>query len=76
MTPKTCSRWNGKADNCYDGFTMGLYNWDTVKAMPFAVRMEREVERTRQEYGPTAASLVHLKMMAQRKGRPRWGRQY
>ncbi|HEV2619957.1 MAG TPA: phage terminase large subunit [Acidobacteriaceae bacterium] len=74
--PEDVLKVDGKADDCYDGLTMGLYNWDTVKAMPFAVMVERKVEAARRESGNTAAAMVHMQEMAKRKGRERWGRQY
>ena len=83
--PEDVLKVDGKADDCYDGFTMGLHNWDTVKAMPFAVKVERSVETTRTETlkrtgslseAHTAAHMTHLKMTQSRKATPRFGRQH
>jgi hypothetical protein len=75
--PEDVLKVDGKADDCYDGLTMGLYNWDTVKAMPFAVMVERKVKAVRKESGNTAANMMHMKLMYERTGKSRYtGRQY
>lgn len=58
-----------KADDCYDGFTMGLYNWEKIAAKPFEDRLQEAVSAAP---NPNAAYVIHHKMMAQRKGKQRF----
>ncbi len=67
---------DGKADDCYDGFTMGLSNVFGLNAKPFRIALQEKVSQALQDSGPTVANMVYLKMMDQRKKKERFGRQY
>lgn len=58
-----------KADDCYDGFTMGLYNWERSMGKPHDVKLREAVAAAP---NATVASMVHMKMMSQRKGKERF----
>jgi hypothetical protein len=62
-----------KADDFYDAFAMGLHNWDTSKAKPFNVTLAEAINAAP---NATVANMVHMKMLADRKGKARFGRQY
>ena len=56
-----------KADDCYDGFTMGLYNWDFGKKTPFHVELTERVQSVAKESGFTAAHIERLRMESKHK---------
>lgn len=58
-----------KADDFYDALTMGLHNWDWSKKKPFDIVMAEAVAAAP---NATVANMVHMKMLAERKGKTRF----
>lgn len=54
----------------------GLKSFLRAVAKPFLVAVQEKVHAALVEKGPTVASMVHAKMMSERKGKQRFGRQY
>lgn len=46
-----------KADDCYDGFAMGLHNWDFGKPMPHEVKIRQQLQETKD---PIANYVIQL----------------
>ncbi len=58
-----------KADDCYDGFTMGLYNWERTQGKPFEEKLATAIQAAPNF---NAAHIVHMKMLSKQKGKVRF----
>lgn len=62
--PEDVLKTDAKSDDCYDGFTMGLYNWDMMRAKPHDEKVRELLANTAD---PTERHFIRLRETERRK---------
>jgi hypothetical protein len=66
---------DGKADDCYDGFSMGIFNWyGSPKPTPLNVRRAEALSRVDTPEEKHKADLAFTKQTHAERRKPRWKR--